>query len=223
MSMIALPDGPEAVEAVTSLTATSRSRLVEYAALLRTWQGAKNLIAPSTVGDLWRRHMADGAQALASYPDALRWLDLGSGAGFPGLVTSILLADRPGANVTLVESNGRKAAFLRTVIRELQLPARVLAERIEDAADRFGGEIGRIDAVSARALAPLTELMSLSAPWLTSGSIGVFHKGRGFQAELAAAAEAWIFEHQDTVSKVDPEGRIVILRHVRPRTQRDQQ
>lgn len=223
MSMLQLPDGPEAVEAISSLTATSRSRLVEYAALVRTWQGAKNLVAPSTIADMWRRHMADGAQAFAAFPEGLRWLDLGSGAGFPGLVTSILLADQPGASVTLVESNGRKAAFLRTVIRELQLPARVLAERIEDVAHRFGRDIGSIDALSARALAPLADLMALSAPWLTSGSVGVFHKGRGVQGELAVAAEAWTFDHQDIVSKVDPEGRIVILRHVRPRTQRDQQ
>ena len=194
-----LPDGPGAVAAILPLDEAARARLEGYAALLRRWQPVKNLVAPSTLADLWRRHMADGAQALAAAPDALRWLDLGSGAGFPGLVTAILLADRPGAEVTLVESNGRKVAFLMTVARELGLPVRVLGDRIESVAERLSGPAGRFDAVSARALAPLAPLLALAAPWLTAGSRGVFHKGQDFASEIATATQYWVFdlvEHQ---------------------------
>ncbi len=216
-----LPDGPGAVAAILPVSEPALQRLAAYADLLRSWQVAKNLVAPSTLADLWRRHMADGAQALAAAPDARRWLDLGSGAGFPGLVTAALLADDGAAHVTLVESNGRKAAFLRTVIRELRLPATVLAERIEDAGSRFLATIGSVDAVSARALASLADLLDLAAPWLTTGSRGVFHKGRDFASERAAATPNWSFDLTEIVSKVDPEGRVVVLENVRPRENRE--
>lgn len=217
MSHADLPDGPDAVAAILPIDGDARRRLEDYATLLRRWQPIKNLVAPSTLPDLWRRHMADGAQALAAAPDALRWLDLGSGAGFPGLVTAILLAGRTGAEVTLVESNGRKAAFLMTVGRELGLPVRVLSERIESVAQRLPPSGHRFDAVSARALTSLPRLFELAEPWLTTGSQGVFHKGQDFASEVAAATQSWVLDLVERPSRIDPAGRILVIRTMRPR------
>jgi 16S rRNA (guanine527-N7)-methyltransferase len=211
-----LPDGPAAVAAVVDLPPGAAEKLSAYADLVRRWQPVKNLVAPSTLPDIWRRHMADGAQALAAAPDARRWLDLGSGAGFPGLVTAILLAGVPDASVTLVESNGRKAAFLQTVIRELKLPARVIADRIESAANRRA-EIGRVDAVSARALARLAILLDLAEPWMADGARAVFHKGQDFASEIAEATQSWVFDLVEHQSRIEPDGRIVVLSNVRRR------
>lgn len=207
-----LPDGPDAVRAVLPVTEAAIARLAAYGDLIRRWQPVKNLVAPSTLGDLWRRHMADGAQALAALPEARRWLDLGSGAGIPGLVTAILLADEPGALVTLVESNGRKAAFLMTVARELKLPVRVLNERIESVPDRFGPELMDVEAVSARALSSFSDLLEQAEPWLSRGAVGVFHKGQDFDRERAAAAQSWTFDLVEHPSRTEAGGRIVIVR-----------
>lgn len=217
MAQAAMTDGPEAVAAITPLDGRSRERLEAYGALLRKWQPVKNLVAPSTLADLWRRHMADGAQAFAAAPDATRWLDLGSGAGFPGLVTAILVADRPDARVTLVESNGRKAAFLMTVARELGLPVRVLSERIESVAERSADDLGPVHAVSARALADLSGLLLLAERWLTAGSRGVFHKGQDFASEVAAATQSWVFDLVEHQSRIDGDGRILVVTNLRRR------
>lgn len=213
--MTALPESVEAVAAITPVDDAAWSRLEAYAALVRRWQPAKNLVAPSTLPRLWSRHMADGAQAFAALPTADRWLDLGSGAGFPGLVTAILLADRPGAHVTLVESNGRKAAFLSTVARELRLPVTVRSDRIESLAERGEPPLDRIDAVSARALARLDLLLALAAPWLLNGAAAVFHKGQDFASELDETTQSWAFDLIKHQSKTDPDGCIAVLTHVR--------
>ena len=127
-------------------------RLTIYADLLVRWQATINLVAPSTLPDLWDRHIGDSLQVRAAAPYALRWVDLGSGGGFPGLVTAILLAETAGAEVHLVESDKRKAAFLRTVSRETGAPAHIHAERIEKFVPAHDTPV---DAVSARALAPV--------------------------------------------------------------------
>lgn len=211
-----IPDGPDAVAAIRPLPQGAAEKLSAYADLVRRWQPVKNLVAPSTLPDLWRRHMADGAQALAATPDARRWLDLGSGAGFPGLVTAILLGDASDTQVTLVESNGRKAAFLQTVIRELKLPARVIGDRIESVSNR-SAEIGPIDAVSARALARLVKLLDYAEPWLVAGARAVFHKGQDFASELAEATQSWGFDLVEHQSRIEPDSRIVVLSNVRRR------
>jgi 16S rRNA (guanine527-N7)-methyltransferase len=212
-----LPAGPDAVAAIRPLDADQRARLEAYAALLKRWQTIKNLVAPSTLGDIWVRHMADSAQALAAAPDARRWLDLGSGAGFPGLVTACLLAGDPRASVTLVESNSRKAAFLRTVARELGLPVTVLAERIEDVGAGGAERLGAVDAVSARALAPLDRLFGYAEPWLTTGSLGVFHKGQDFASERDAATPYWVFDLVEHQSRIDPGGRVLVVSDLKRR------
>lgn len=205
----------DAVRAILPLDAAMEERLVAYVGLVRKWQPVKNLVAPSTLPDIWRRHVADGAQAFAALPKARRWLDLGSGAGFPGLVTAILLADVEGASVTLVESNGRKAAFLQAVTRELRLPAKIVSERIESLPERLpAGEI-RFDAVSARALASLDRLLSYAEPWLGAGATGVFHKGQDFATEHRQAALSWSFDLVELKSRIEADSRIILVDHVR--------
>lgn len=206
-------DDLDVVRAILPIDPAMEARFVAYVDLVRKWQPVKNLVAPSTLPDIWRRHVADGAQASAALPAAKRWLDLGSGAGFPGLVTAILLADVEGASVTLVESNGRKAAFLQTVARELKLPAKVLSERIESIPERLSDN--RFDAVSARALASLDKLLGYAEPWLTSGATGVFHKGQDFASERRQAALSWDFNLVEHQSRIEPDSRIVLVDHVR--------
>lgn len=192
------------------------ARVDRFADLLAVWQGKINLVAPSTLPELWTRHIADSLQlwTLANTrfvtPGApLLWIDLGSGGGFPGLIVACALADRPGALVHLVESNLKKAAFLREAIRILGLPAHVHATRIEDFAIRFPG---RPDIVSARALAPLPDLLALAYPLLKTGGVGLFPKGQDVEAELTAASKYWKFEHQLVPSVTSPDGRIVVVR-----------
>ncbi|MBS1167532.1 MAG: rsmG [Proteobacteria bacterium] len=209
------PDGLDAVRAILPLDAAMEARFATYVELVRKWQPVKNLVAPSTLPDIWRRHVADGAQAFAAFPTAKRWLDLGSGAGFPGLVTAILLADVEGGGVTLVESNGRKAAFLQTVARELKLPAKIICDRIESVPERLADNADRFDAVSARALASLDKLLAYAEPWLTTGATGVFHKGQDFDAERRQAALAWSFDLVEQQSRIEPDSRIVLVDHVR--------
>lgn len=203
------PEGPAALARIRPVSRETLARLERYAELLRRWQPVKNLVAPDTLARLWSRHFADSCAAHDALPEARRWVDLGSGAGFPGLVTAILLADTPGARVDLVESNGRKAAFLATVGREVGAPAVVHARRIEDVAAELAGGV---DAVSARALAPLDALLGLAAPLLVGGAVGVFHKGRDLAAEVAAARGRWSFDLVEHPSPTDPEGRIAVVR-----------
>lgn len=205
-------------DALTRLMPVSREtldRLAIYVALLKKWQRSQNLVAPSTLPHVWTRHIADSAQALAMLPEARRWLDLGSGAGFPGLVTAILLSTEQGASVDLVESNSGKAAFLRTVARETGAPARIHAERIEQAVPRF---VGKVDAVSARALAPLPALCAHVAPLVARGATAVFHKGQDFASELNEATQSWVLDLIEHPSRIDSAGRILVIRHMRPKT-----
>lgn len=162
----------------------ARRRLTLYADLLVRWQATINLVSPKTLPDLWTRHIGDSLQVQAALPDARRWIDLGSGGGFPGLVTAILIADEPGASVHLVESDKRKAAFLRTVAREVGAPATIHAERIETFVPAHALPV---DAVSARALAPLPRLLTFAQLFLDAGAVGVFPQGEAAAAELTGS------------------------------------
>ena len=173
------------------------------------WQSKTNLVAASTVPLLWTRHIADSLQLLPIAADARNWIDLGSGAGFPGLVLAAALADRPGARVHLVESNLRKAAFLREAARQMGAPAEVHAVRIED----FGRDFqGPVDVVTARALAPLTELLSLACPLLKTGAQGLFPKGQDIDVELTEASKYWKIEASLVPSRTQPQSSIVAVR-----------
>lgn len=186
-------------------------KLLAYEALLRQWQKTINLVAPSTLDTIWHRHFADSAQLYALAPgDAKRWLDLGSGAGFPGLVLGIMLAGREGARLTLVESDTRKAAFLREVARRTGAPVDIQPERIEKVATQ--SKLGAVDVITARALAPLPRLLELCAPAFSARTVGLFPKGRDAESELDAAQERWTFESSLHPSLTDAGGRIVVIR-----------
>ena len=204
--------GPADFERYFSVSRETVERLEAYAGLLLKWQKTINLVAPSTLGDVWSRHFADSAQLLPlAPPDATRWLDLGSGAGFPGMVLSILLSEREGVRMTLVESDSRKAAFLREVTRATGAPVDILCERIEKPATQ--AKVGEsINVVTARALAPLPKLLDLSVPYFSNDTVGLFLKGREAQAEVEAAHQIWDFEAALEPSVTDSSGRIVIVR-----------
>ncbi|KAF0231904.1 MAG: hypothetical protein FD175_465 [Beijerinckiaceae bacterium] len=181
------------------------ARLEAYVALLLQWQQRINLISPTTIPDIWTRHILDSAQLHHLRPDARRWADLGSGGGLPGIVIACLLAEKADGEIHLIESNGKKAAFLRHVSTSLALPAVIHAVRIEDAVPR----LPQTDVVTARALAPLTDLLRFSNLLLKSGAVGLFPKGRDVEEELTTARLNWHFSSRLHASVTDPEARIV--------------
>ncbi|MCR4265659.1 16S rRNA (guanine(527)-N(7))-methyltransferase RsmG [Nitratireductor sp. ZSWI3] len=173
-------------------------RLVAFESVFLRWAAKINLAAPSTLEALWERHILDSAQLIRLAPSARRWLDVGSGGGFPGAIVTILMAEHPGARVDLIESNRKKAAFLVSALNEVGVTPRVHARRIEDCYERV--ETPHI--VTARALAPLPLLLELTAPWLQAGAHGLFHKGRDYRREVQESGNAWRFdliEHKDKV------------------------
>jgi 16S rRNA (guanine527-N7)-methyltransferase len=184
-------------------------RLEIYANLLEKWQRVLNLVGKSSLDDLWIRHFADSLQVSQAVPEARRWLDLGSGAGFPGLVTAIKYADEPGALVHLVEANQRKCAFLQNVIRETSAPAIVHCGRLEMVLPALDDEI---DAVSARALAPLDALLRYAEKFIDKGAVGVFSKGKHFEAELTDSLTAGKYLITTIASQTSPTARLVLIR-----------
>jgi 16S rRNA (guanine527-N7)-methyltransferase len=195
--------------ALTNVSRETLERLDRFVECLLQWQTRIGLVGDSTVPQLWTRHIADSLQLLDLAPAARCWIDLGSGGGFPGIVLACALADRPQAMVHLVESNSKKAAFLREAVRVTGAPARVHAERIE----RFVvGFAQTADVVTARALAPLTKLLESSAVLLTTGAVGLFPKGRDVGAELTEASKCWRITADLVPSRTDAQGRIVVVR-----------
>jgi len=199
---------------LTPVSDDALARLDKYAALLTEWQTRINLVAPSTVPQLWTRHIADSLQLLRHAPDAKIWIDLGSGAGFPGIPIACALAQTPGAQVHLVESNGKKAAFLREAVRITGAPAVVHAERIENFGDSYAG---KTDVVTARALAPLGSLFDQAFPFMAEGAIGLFLKGQDVGAELTDSSKRWSVEATKASSVTDPEGCVLIVRSLNRR------
>lgn len=191
----------------------TQGRLEHFATLFQKWSRSINLVAPSTLQDLWDRHIADSAQIFQLSPQPLHWVDLGSGGGFPGVVTAILLAEYGDGHVDLIESNLKKAAFLRVCLQECDARGTVRALRI-DAAARL---IPSCDAISARALAELDSLLDHAAPWASSNQNIrlLLHKGRDYQREVDKARGRWEFDLLKHVSVVDPDS--VILEIARPR------
>lgn len=178
-----------------------------YVEQLRRWQSVKNLVGPGTLSEVWSRHVADALQLLALVPEARRWVDLGSGAGIPGLILAIAGRERPGFHVKLVESNARKCAFLTETARLTRAPVQVLNKRIETVMP----DLDATDIVCARALAPLQQLLAWSEPLLKKGAIGVFPKGRDAAAELTEAQRGWRFDHDLIASRTDSDARIVLV------------
>lgn len=199
-----------------SLTPVSREteqRLDIIVALLEKWQRTINLVAPATLPVVWTRHVADSLQLVPLAGAATRWVDLGSGGGFPGLVVAAALAERPDADVTLVESDSRKAAFLREAARLADLPVTVVPSRIEQVA---GVLAPGVEVVSARALAPLPRLLQLAAPFLAQGATGLFLKGQDVDNELTESAKSWRINSEISPSLTGSGGHVLIVRSAVP-------
>ena len=163
--------------------------LALYSGTLLKWNRRINLIGPGGEAELWERHIADGLQLLRFLKESDRAvLDLGSGAGVPGLVLALGAVGRHDLEVYLIESNGKKAAFLQEVIRLTKARATVLVDRIESVAKRFDKDV---DVVTARALAPLPKLLGMAYPWLAAGARGLFHKGEDLEGELTESRKCW--------------------------------
>jgi len=174
--------------ALTPVSRETEVRLDRYLELLREWQAKTNLVAPSTLPQLWTRHIADSLQLLSLAPHAKIWVDLGSGGGFPGVVLACAMAGTPDAKVHLVERIAKKAAFLREAIRVTTSPGVVHLAEIGDNVDRITGPV---DCVTARALAPLHQLIGFAEPLMRQGAKALFPKGQDVEAELTEAAKYW--------------------------------
>lgn len=186
-------------------------RLERFAAEFRRWNQRINLAAASTLDDLWSRHILDSAQLMAFRAEAGSWTDIGSGGGFPGAIIAIL-ADSD-CQVSLVESNGKKAAFLRSILAEVAPRAKVIAARAETVvASSQAPEV-----VSARALASLPNLLVLLEPWLAGGTRALFQKGRDYRGEIEAARDRWNLDLIEHPSAVDPQGVVLELVGIRRR------
>lgn len=186
-------------------------RLSDFEAFVLKWTERINLIAPGSVANIRHRHTRDSAQLFAlAAPNADSWVDLGSGAGFPGLVVAILAAERqPSLKVTLVESDARKCVFLEAAVRSLGLGATILHQRAEVAMTRSG------DVVSARALAPLAKLIPLALPWRTSEGILLFPKGARADGELTEARKCWHMNLERFRSATDNEASVFRIKECR--------
>jgi 16S rRNA (guanine527-N7)-methyltransferase len=210
----ALAENRAAALALNPVSRETLDRLDRFVATLLTWQRRINLIAPATVGELWTRHIADSLQLVALAPAARVWADLGSGGGFPGLVIACVLGETPGAHVHLIENNGKKAAFLREAVRLTGAAAIVHRGRIEQVLATIDE---RVDVITARALAPLADLLALGEPLLKTGAQALFPKGQDVEAELTEAAKYWNIEATLVPSRTDPRGRIVAVQRAERR------
>lgn len=195
-----------------SVSRETSDRLTILVQELRRWQAVKNLVGAGTLANVWTRHIADSLQLIRHAPDARHWLDLGSGAGFPGIVLGILLRERGEGHIDLVESNGRKCTFLRHAIRATGASAAVHQGRIADILPILGG--APVDAVTARALAPLAELLDMTKDLLRNGATGVFPKGQDWESELTEARKYWRITVDALPSLVDSRGRILVVREL---------
>ncbi len=183
--------------------------------LLSGWNNSINLVQKSTIEQFWQRHALDSYQLCSLVPaGASKLLDMGAGAGFPGLALAIYLKSDPkwaGAQIDLIEANGKKCSFLRAVIRELSLPARVIQERAEQTAP------AQYDVICARAFAPLLRLCDYALPFWGPDTIGLFPKGRNYAQEDELARKSYDYELGLLASKSDAEGQILILKNLKAR------
>ncbi|SIR28188.1 16S rRNA (guanine527-N7)-methyltransferase [Rhizobium sp. RU35A] len=190
-------------------------RLERFEALFHKWAKAINLVAPSTKADFWQRHIADSAQIFQLHPHASTWVDLGSGGGFPGVITAIFLAELGDGWVHMVESNQKKASFLRTALLETGGRGSVHPVRIEDA-PRL---IETCDVLSARALAELPLLLDYTSPWMLGrdGVKAFLHKGRDYAAEVEKAHGRWQFDLVQHASAVERDSVILEISRLQPK------
>lgn len=194
-----------------NVSSETLGRLDGLLSLVEKWNPAINLVAAGTLPAAWQRHVLDSAQLFALAPPTARhWADFGSGAGFPGLVIAAMAKDATSTlRITLVESDKRKAVFLLQASRDLGLAVEVLTDRAEVLPSLAA------DVISARALAPLTDLCMLAKRHLAADGLALFPKGAQADQELADAATQWRFDAQPIQSHTDPAGRIFLLKNIR--------
>jgi 16S rRNA (guanine527-N7)-methyltransferase len=208
------PSDKAAALALTPVSRETEARLDAYVDLLVQWQAKTNLVASSTLPNLWTRHISDSLQLLTLDPDARIWVDLGSGGGFPGVVLACALVGIKGAMVHLVERNAKKAAFLREALRITAATGTVHLADIGDSVDSLPGPV---DCVTARAVAPLHQLVGFAAPLVGKGAKALFLKGQDVEAELTEATKCWKLTPRLHASLTGP-GWIVELDRIERRT-----
>ncbi len=186
------------------------AELDAFAALVRKWTRHINLVSAASLPDLWDRHIVDSVQLYPYAPRGYRnWLDVGSGGGFPGIVAAIIAKTaNPDAAFTLIESDQRKATFLRTASRELGLRVNVIADRIENVPSQAA------DVVSARALTTLSGLFSMIGRHMDPAGTALLHKGKRYQEEVADARRLWSFDLEEYPSMTDPDGRLLAIQRI---------
>ncbi len=201
--------GPEDFARLSGVSRETLARLQLYAALLEDWNARHNLVSRHSMADLWRRHIWDSAQIAPLLPHtATALVDLGSGAGFPGLVLAELLNGRPGLRCVLYEATAKKCRFLEAVADRLNLPVLIRNARAEDSAPE------PFDAVTARACAPLPQLLTYAHTFWGPSTVGLFHKGQNVGAELTDARKSWRITTRRHPSLSDPSGVILEVREL---------
>ena len=202
--------------ALTPVSRETEKRLDSFVEVLLLWQKRQNLIATSTIPQIWTRHVADSLQLLPLAAGAKIWADFGSGGGFPGIALACALTERAGTMVHLIESVGKKVTFLGEAVRATGANAVVHHTRAEDFAKSCAEPV---DAVTARAVAPLKTLCDQALPLIAKGAIGLFPKGQDVDAELTEAAKYWTIQATKVPSVTSPDGRIVVIRGLVKRKQ----
>ena len=201
------------IDAVCGLNVSRETleMLHAYAALLQKWNARINLVAASTLPDFWDRHIIDSAQLFSHAPESARhWVDLGSGGGLPGMVCAILARQfLPDCRFTVVESDMRKSAFLLTATREFDLDVQVVTARVETVPPQ------NADVVSARALAPLAQLLTWVTRHIAKDGVALLPKGKNYNEELAAAQRQWQFDMAMFDSQTDPLAKLLSLKDIK--------
>jgi 16S rRNA (guanine527-N7)-methyltransferase len=200
--------------ALTPVSRETEARLDRYVDLLLEWQAKTNLVSPATLPNLWTRHISDSLQLLPLAPSAKIWVDFGSGGGFPGVVLACALTETADATVHLVERNAKKAAFLREALRVTNSLGSVHLADIGDIVERISG---KVDCVTARAVAPLHQLVGFAEPLVRRGAKALFLKGQDVETELTEATKYWNIKPHLHSSRTGGHGWIVELDQIERR------
>ena len=204
------PFGPDDLQHTENVSRETLARLKAFVDLLSDWNARHNLVSAASLAEVWRRHILDSVQLLRFVPDDARSLvDLGSGAGFPGLVLAILLNDRPAFRTVLYEATRKKCDFLRAAAERTGVAPEIRNARVEEAAPE------PFDVVTARALAPLDKLLGYAHSFQGSRTVNLFLKGQSVGAELAIAHKCWSMKVMQHPSRSDPSGTVLVIRELR--------